>query len=128
MIVGLGVDVIEVERLKRTLDRYGKQFLDHVFSAEEQADAPIGGGMASYYAGRWAAKEAVAKALGTGIGNRCSWKDIHVLRGDAGRPEVRLCGNGAVLAADQSISRIHISISHERRLACANAVAERNPE
>jgi len=81
------VDVIEVERLRQTIDRYGRSFLRHVYSDAEEAEAPNGEAKAAYYAGRWAAKEAVAKALGTGIGVSCGWKDIDVVRGVDGKPE-----------------------------------------
>ena len=94
MILGIGVDVIEVERMRRTLQRYGAQFLDHVFTENEQQDAPTGEGKAAFYAGRWAAKEAVAKALGTGIGAGCAWKDIRIARSRAGQPTVELGGKG----------------------------------
>jgi len=125
MIVGVGVDVIEVERLQRTLSRYGQQFLAHVYAEEEQQDAPEGEGKAAYYAGRWAAKEAVAKALGSGIGRECAWTDIRVLRSANGRPEIRLHGAGARTAAALGIDHVHVSISHVKRLACASAVAEK---
>ena len=124
MIVGIGVDVIEVERLRQTIDRYGRSFLRHVYSDAEEAEAPNGEAKAAYYAGRWAAKEAVAKALGTGIGVSCGWKDIDVVRGVDGKPGIRLLGAGAATAARLGAARIHISISHERGLACASAVAE----
>ncbi|OGV64533.1 MAG: holo-[acyl-carrier-protein] synthase [Lentisphaerae bacterium RIFOXYB12_FULL_65_16] len=127
MIIGIGVDVLEVERMQRTIDRYGDQFLGHVFTDEERREAPTGAGKAAYYAGRWAAKEAIAKALGTGIGRRCGWTDIRVLRGPDGQPQVTLHGVGAATASTLKVSRIHISISHERKLACASAVAEKDP-
>ena len=76
-------------------------------------------------AGRWAAKEAVAKALGTGIGTSCGWKDIRVVRGADGKPDIRMQGAGAVTAGRLGVGTIHISISHERGLACAAAVAEK---
>jgi holo-[acyl-carrier protein] synthase len=127
MITGIGVDVLEVKRMQRTIARYADQFLGHVFTDAERSEAPSGAGMASYYAGRWAAKEAVAKALGSGIGNRCGWTDIRVLRGPDGQPQVTLSGAAAATAAALGVSRIHLSISHERRLACASAVAEKDP-
>lgn len=124
MIVGLGIDVIEVERMQRTIARYDAHFLDHVFSAEEQAAGPSGAGRAAYYAGRWAAKEAVAKALGTGIGRQCAWKDIRVDNGASGQPQVTLRDRAAASADAKGVRSIHLSISHERRLACAVVVLE----
>jgi holo-[acyl-carrier protein] synthase len=126
MIVGVGVDVIEVERVRQVIARHGHRFLRHVFCSAEQEQAPLGeAGRAAYYAGRWAAKEAVAKTLGTGIGENCGWKDIRIERGAGGRPAVSLHGRAAETAASLKIERIHISISHEKRLSCASAVAER---
>ena len=127
MIVGIGIDVIEVKRMQRTLDRYGKLFQRHVFAPEEQAAAPSGPAAPSYFAGRWAAKEAVSKALGTGIGRDCAWTDIRILRDAVGRPVVELAGSGAQTAARLGINRFHISITHTGGLACACAVAERDP-
>jgi len=127
MIIGLGIDVMEVARMQRTIERYDEQFLNHVFSSEEQNDAPTGAGRPSYYAGRWAAKEAVAKALGTGIGKHCGWTDVRVRRDSLGKPQVELVGAAAETSARLGADSIHISISHERHLACASAVIERSP-
>jgi len=125
-IIGIGIDVLEIERMRSALDRHGDAFLRHVFTDHEKNQAPDGAGRVAYYAGRWAAKEAVSKALGTGIGQACGWKDIRVARGPSGRPEVELVGAGAETARQLGISRIHLSISHDGRLTCANAVAERD--
>jgi len=128
MIVGVGVDVIEVERLQRVLDRHGDRFLRHVYCEEERRRAPaVRRAAAVYYAGRWAAKEAVAKALGTGIGAACGWTEIRVGRRGNGKPDVTLAGAAARTAAALGIDSIHVSISHAGRLACASAVAERQP-
>jgi len=124
MIIGLGIDIIEVSRMQRTIERYGEHFLDHVFSVEEQEAAPKGAGKPSYYAGRWAAKEAVSKALGTGIGRDCGWTDVRVMRDGLGKPQVELVGSAAETSKRLGAGSIHISISHERHLACASAVIE----
>ncbi len=125
MILGLGVDVIEVKRIRAVIDRHGEAFLRHVFTPTEQASAPAGAeAAAAYYAGRWSAKEAVAKVLGTGIGAECGWTDIEIVRWPSGRPGVELRGTGAATAARLGIRHIHLSISHERQLACASAVGE----
>lgn len=125
MIVGIGVDVIEVERIERVLRRQGDAFLRHVFTEAEQSKAPENTtAAASYYAGRWSAKEAVAKALGTGIGEACGWRDIDIIRWPSGQPAVTLSGAAAKTAESRGIKKIHLTISHEKRLACASAVAE----
>jgi holo-[acyl-carrier protein] synthase len=124
MILGTGIDIIEVGRIREALQKHGAHFCDHVFTAEEQARAPGGEGRYPYYAGRWAAKEAVAKALGTGIGAACAWKDIAIRSDTAGKPGVRLTGAAANTQKNLGIRRVHVSISHERTHACAMAVAE----
>ncbi len=125
MIVGLGVDVMEVARIQAVLERHGQNFLDHVFTSSEQTGAPRSmAGAAAYYAGRWSAKEAVSKALGTGIGQDCLWTDIEILREECGRPTVRLRGAGLASARRLGVERWVLSISHERNLACASVVAE----
>ncbi len=125
MIIGLGVDVMEVARIRDVLEKHGASFISHVFTEAEKADAPENIQAASaYYAGRWSAKEAVSKALGTGIGNACAWTDIEIRREDCGRPSVYLTGNGKATAEKLGIVNLIISISHEKNLACASVVAE----
>ncbi len=129
MIVGLGVDVMEVARIQQVLERHGQNFLDHVFTPSEQACAPESiAGAAAYYAGRWSAKEAVSKALATGIGRECLWTDIEILREKCGRPTISLKGAGLASARRLGVTRWILSISHERNLACASVVAEGEPE
>lgn len=125
MILGTGIDIIEVGRIRGALERHGAHFLDHVFTAGEQQRAPGGEGQYAYYAGRWAAKEAVAKALGTGIGAECAWKDIAIRSDRLGKPCVQLHGAAAKTRKRLEIQRLHVSISHERTHACAFAVAEK---
>ena len=126
MIVGIGTDIIEISRLKGSIEKYGRHFLDHIYTAEEQAAAESKGeaGRFAFYAGRWAAKEAVAKALGTGFTAECQWTGIRILNDDAGRPFVELTGVTAETAARRGIRLMHVSISHERAYACAFAVGE----
>lgn len=126
MIIGIGVDVIEVDRIRRVIERQGNAFLRHVFTDSETSHAPDSAtAAAAYYAGRWSAKEAVAKTLGTGIGEACAWRDIEIVRWPSGQPSVQLSGAAAKTAAKLGIKRIHLTISHEKRLACASAVAEK---
>lgn len=124
MIVGVGTDIIETHRLRSAIERYGEHFLTHAFTAEEIAGAPQGAGRDAYFAARWAAKEAVSKALGTGIGIDCAWTDITIRKGPAGEPLAELAGAARRTAARRHIDRLHISLSHERNLAAAVAVAE----
>jgi len=126
MIRGIGIDIIEVERIGRAADRWGDGFLSRVFTTGERrhAGASHGGrGAAARLAGRFAAKEAVMKALGLGW-RRMAWREIEI-EGDAlGRPVVRLSGGAARAADDLGIRAWFVSISHTRDLAVAHAVAE----
>ena len=127
MVIGVGTDIIDIDRMAQALARHGQRFVQHVFCHEEQAAAPEGVGAAAYYAGRWAAKEAVAKALGTGIGTACAWRDVYIARSQTGAPVVELSGRAAQTATARGIANLHVSISHERRVACAVAIAESLP-
>ena len=126
MIIGVGTDIVEIARLQKSLQRAsGDLFLQHVFTAAEQAGAPESERQKfAYYAGRWAAKESLSKALGTGLGSRCLLREIEVLRTDNGKPVMTLFGAAAQTAADLGIRRLHVSISHEHAYACAIVIAE----
>ena len=125
MIVGIGVDVIEVQRIADIMENHGPQFLDRVFNDQEKEGAPCSNfAAARHYAGRWSAKEAVAKALGTGVGEFCGWRDINVTNCYSGRPVVTISGRGRETADRLGVTNIHVTISHEKGLACASAVIE----
>ncbi len=124
MIIGVGIDIIEVERMRDSLERHGDRFLEHVFTPGEIAGAPAGLGRPAYFAARWAAKEAAAKALGTGIGTGCGWQDIEIHKRPSGQPYLKLTGTGAATAATLAITSFHVSYSHERGNACAVVIAE----
>ncbi len=124
MIKGTGIDIVEIERLKSSIDKYGDAFLEHYLTRQEIECLPSGQQRLQSCAGRWAAKEAVAKALGTGFGAECEWHDICITNNDSGAPSVQLSGNAARTAASLGIQQIHITISHENKYACACAIAE----
>ena len=105
-----GVDIIEIPRIKQTLDRYGQRFLNRIFTPDEIAYCH---GRAPNLAGRFAAKEATMKALGTGV-RGVSWKDIEVVRADSGAPSVKLHGRAEKRAERLHVSEISLSISHSR--------------
>ena len=121
MICGIGTDIVETDRIARLLESGQQQaFLNRIFTPAEQSAAP-GKGKTAYYAGRWAAKEAIAKALHCGIGENCSWLDVEILNNSNGAPVVTLTG-AAQKRADGAVC--HLSISHEKHYACATAVLE----
>ena len=121
MIIGIGNDITECARIQAVLEKHGKTFLDHLLTEREQS---LAGGRLEFYAGRWAAKEAVAKALGCGIGTHCAFTDIEILNDESGRPYAVLSGAAQRTAAELRAERIHLSISHERHYATACAVLE----
>ncbi|MBQ6474119.1 MAG: holo-ACP synthase [Victivallales bacterium] len=125
MIRGVGTDIVEIARLRQSIERYADAFLAHVFTPDEQSSAPHSGdARLAYFAGRWAAKEAVAKALGTGFCEKCAWLELRITNLPSGAPVVELSGTAAVTAAERGIHTIHLSISHEKHYAVAVAIAE----
>jgi holo-[acyl-carrier protein] synthase len=124
MIVGSGIDVVEIERIQRTMDRYGQRFLDRVYTAPEQAYCLRKRKSAESLAARFAAKEAGAKALGTGISHGVNWLEIEVVREPSGRPTLRFLGRAAEFAARLGASRAALSITHTTTLAVASVVIE----
>ena len=119
-----GVDIIEIPRIKLVLDRYGQRFLKRVFTPDEIAYCR---GRAPNLAGRFAAKEATMKALGTGV-RGVSWKDIEVIRAETGAPSVKLHGRAEKRAERLQVGEISLSISHSRDYAVAFVVVRRGTE
>jgi holo-[acyl-carrier protein] synthase len=120
-VVGVGVDLCEVDRMRRTLART-PGFADRVFTADEQAYCRRARDPAERFAARFAAKEAVLKALSAGLG-ACPFRDIEVVRASSGAPAVVLHGAAATLAADRGVAGWHVSLSHTRTMAEAVALA-----
>jgi holo-[acyl-carrier protein] synthase len=123
MIAGIGVDVVEIARITAAVERHGDRFLQRVFTAGELAYCgrikhPMG-----CYAARFAVKEAVAKAFGTGIGADLGWLDIDIRRKANGAPFIVLGGAGAQYAAANGISEVLVSLSHSEHYAVAQAIA-----
>ncbi len=116
-----GVDIIEIPRIQQVLDRYGQRFLDRIFTADEIAYCR---GRAPNLAGRFAAKEATMKALGTGV-RGVGWKDIEVIRAESGAPSVKLHGRAKKRAERLQLGEISLSMSHSREYAVAFVVAQR---
>lgn len=119
---GIGIDTVEVRRLARLVDRFGQRFLDRVFCQAEQERGRGGPGWYAGLAGRFAAKEAVLKAVGTGL-RGCSWRDIEIQWDSLGKPLVSLRGRLAQTAAERGIGDVNISITHGGGHAMAVAIA-----
>lgn len=128
MIIGIGVDMVDVDRIKSAMERRGEQFLERAFTAEEAAYCLRSQCPERRFAGRFAAKEAVMKALGRGWFQGMPFKEIEVTRDESeegyGRPGVRLSGRTAALADRLGVANISLSITHEQRAAVAFVVAE----
>jgi holo-[acyl-carrier protein] synthase len=127
MIIGSGIDLVEIERIQQTMDRYGHRFIDRVFTAAEQAYCQRKRKSAESFAARFAAKEAGAKALGTGISFGVSWLEIEVVRDPGGRPSLAFHGRAAEIAAQLGVARSALSITHTAGLAMASVVLEDGP-
>ena len=120
MILGLGTDIVEIDRVVAVLARHGEHFSERVLTAGEAAQAH---GRSSYLAGRWAAKEAAAKALGCGIGEACALTDIEIIDDAGGAPHLR-CTAPALKSFAGRVLRWHVSISHEKAYAVATVIIE----
>jgi len=125
MIVGVGIDIIEVDRIQGAADRHGDRFLRRLFTPAEIEYSRSRYRWAEHLAGRFAAKEAVLKALGVGIRWGAAMREIEVVREDTGDTRVVLSGRVAERAREIGADRIHISLSHTTRHATDHAVAER---
>jgi holo-[acyl-carrier protein] synthase len=128
-ILGHGIDIIETARIRRSVEEHGERFLDRVFTpAEQQYCARNVKRYFEHLAGRFAAKEAVLKVLGTGWRGGIAWTDVEVLPEPSGQPKVTLSGECLRIARDLGISRWHISISHIETHATASAIGMRGEE
>lgn len=124
-IVGHGVDIVETARIAELLERHGQRFLDRCFTpAEQDYCSRNAKRRMEHLAGRFAAKEAILKALGTGWRGGIAWTDIDILPDTLGRPTVTLAGESRRLAEQLGILRWHLSISHVETHAMASAIGE----
>ena len=124
MILGTGIDLIEVARIAAALEKFGERFLTRVLVAEEIAYCRAHKNPAPFLAARFAAKEAVSKAFGTGIGAQLGWQDIEIRRRESGEPFVVLHEKGAELFAARGAKKLHVSLTHTENYAAATAILE----
>ena len=120
-VLGIGVDIVSVERIRGLLERQGDRFLERVFTDAEREYCGKFKDPAERYAARFAAKEAVAKAFTTGIGEYLDWKSIGVVTGERGQPEIALDQKGQLLLWDFGGKTVGISLSHTEDTAIAFA-------
>lgn len=121
MIHGIGTDIIEVKRIEASIERFGQRFLDRIFSEDEQTYCFRHRDASRHFAGRFAAKEAIVKALGTGFREGIGWLDIEITNDTQGKPVARL---SMQLQEQFDGCTIHLSISHGRDYATAFAICE----
>ena len=122
-VLGIGTDITEVLRIAQMIERHGELFVGRVYTAAEIDYCRSRRMATQHFAGRWAAKEAILKALGTGWRKGISWRDIEVLNGAGGRPTVTLQGGTREIAERMGIRCVLVSISHCRSHATAYAIA-----
>ena len=121
-ILGHGIDLIECDRIAKVYDNHGERFLNRVLTPAEQERGRRFRNPIPFIAGRWAAKEAILKMIGTGWRGQISWTDMEILPNELGRPTVRLTGETARLAANIGIKRVFLSITHTAHNATASAI------
>lgn len=124
LIVGLGVDIAEVERVKGAIERHGEPFLRRVYTRREAEYCEGFKNKFERYAGRFAAKEAAMKALGTGWRHGVRWVDLEVVRESSGRPTMVLSGEAAKIAQRLGVKHIALSITHTESQALAQVIFE----
>ena len=124
MVLGTGIDLVEVARIRTLIERHGDRFCGRVFTRSESEYCAGHRDPGPHYAARFAAKEALLKALGTGLSQGASLKEIDIIRGELGNPQIALTGRTAELAQDRGIRRVHLSLSHSSGYAVAQVVVE----
>lgn len=123
-VIGIGVDIVENARIEHSLERFGERFLHRIFTAGEIEYCQSMKYPARHFAARFAAKEALSKAFGTGIGGAMGWKDVEVRRKPSGEPFLVFTGGAEKLGDERSLTRAWLSLSHTDNHAAATVVLE----
>ena len=121
-LLGHGIDIVETKRIAESIERFGDRFLRRIFSEGEVAYAHSMKYPHLHLAARFAAKEAISKAFGTGIGKELGWRDLEIIREPSGAPRVQLHGRGQLYAESRGVLAIHVSLSHTADYGAASAV------
>ena len=124
MVVGIGTDLLEIARIAHSIDRFGDRFLERIFTPSEIEYCRSKKNSAESFAARFAAKEAGAKALGTGISRGVGWLELEVTRAPGERPILDLTGRAADRARSLGVARISLSLTHSRDVALAVVILE----
>jgi holo-[acyl-carrier protein] synthase len=124
LILGSGIDIIEVQRVEAACEKFGDRFLRRILRPSELAYCLSHKSPGPFLAARFAGKEAISKAFGTGIGRQLGWQDMEICRKDSGEPYVVLHGKGQTLLRERGGRIVHLSLSHTAKLATAIAILE----
>ncbi len=127
-VLGIGIDIVETQRIEQSLEKFGERFLKRVFHPGEIAYARSMKLPALHLAARFAAKEAISKAFGTGIGKQLGWTDMEIRRKTSGEPYAVLHGKGEDLARRRGVTQVLVSLSHCRAYSAASAILLSNPQ
>ena len=125
MIFGTGIDIIEIDRIKNSIQKYSDRFKKKIFTQKEIDYCHSQADPAKHFAARFTVKEAVLKCFGTGMTGGILWKDIEVGKLSSGQPVLNLHGNGKKLFNQLKLKHIHVSITHDKTYAVAHAIAEK---
>jgi holo-[acyl-carrier protein] synthase len=123
-IIGIGIDLVDCGRIQNSIDRFGERFLKRVFTDGEIAYSNSMKFPARHFAARFAAKEALSKAFGTGIGKSMAWRDLDVRKKESGEPYVVLSGGAERMANEREVGRVWISLSHTEQSGMATIILE----
>jgi holo-[acyl-carrier protein] synthase len=124
MILGTGIDLIEVARIAASFEKFGERFVNRILLPDEIAYCLLHRQPAPFLAARFAAKEAISKAFGTGIGTELAWQDMEIRRKESGEPFVVLHGKGLELFTARGGKSLHVSLTHTENYAAATAILE----
>ncbi len=127
MILGIGTDIVEIARIARSIERHAERFTKRIYTEAEIAYCLRFKRAAQHFAGRWAAKEAAGKALGTGIFGSVRFREIEVINDERGKPLLTFSGSAAELASAIGAARLHVSIAHSDSHATAVVLIEGEP-
>lgn len=124
MIIGIGIDISEQERIRASIAQFGQQFVEKLFTTQEIAYCERYRDPTEHYAGKFAVKEAFMKAIGTGRRQQVTFKDIEVLNQSSGAPQIVLHGSTQTLTDVLGVTQIHVSVSHSANIAVAVVILE----
>ena len=125
MVIGVGIDVVQNQRIRESLEKFGARFLNRIYTEIEAGYCNKCADPGIHFAARFAAKEAAFKALGTGWAAGVKWKDVEVQRLASGQPELHLYGEALVRATSMGATRFHVSLTHDQLVSCAVVLLEK---